>query len=110
MPNAMVFGASRPRINRGRLAFAVLAIAAMGAAAATPYIPGNDDEVLARLPAGATHTSVPIRQQAGARLDVALPLAQYYISQARATGDLRFLGHAEAVLKRWSSQSPPNPD
>jgi tetratricopeptide (TPR) repeat protein len=106
-----VHGASRPRINRGRLAcLTLLAIAGMGAAAATPYIPGNDDEVLARLPAGATHTSVPIRQQAGARLDVALPLAQYYISQARATGDLRFLGYAEAVLKRWSRQSPPNPD
>ena len=111
MLQAMVHGASRPQINRGRLAVAVLlTIAGIAAAAATPYIPGHDDEVLARLPAGATHTSVPIRQQAGARLDVALPLAQYYISQARATGDLRFLGYAEAVLKRWSRQSPPNPD
>ena len=110
MPQPMAYGASRPRI-RGRLACAaLLAIAAgMGAAAATPYVPGNDDEVLARLPAGATHTSAPIRRQAEVRLDVALPLAQFYISQARATGDLRFLGYAEAVLSRWRSQSPPDP-
>ena len=110
MPQPMANGASRPRI-RGRLACAaLLAIAAgMGAAAATPYVPGNDDEVLGRLPAGATHTSAPIRRQAEVRLDVALPLAQFYISQARATGDLRFLGYAEAVLSRWRSQSPPDP-
>jgi tetratricopeptide (TPR) repeat protein len=81
----------------------------MGVAAASPYVPGNDEEVLARLPAGAAHSSAPIRQQADARLDVALPLAQFYISQARATGDLRFLGYAEAVLTRWIKQSPLNP-
>ena len=110
MPRPMAYGASRPRI-RGRLACAaLLAITAgMGAAAASPYVPANDDRVLARLPAGATHTSAPIRRQADARLDVALPLAQFYISQARTTGDLRFLGYAEAVLSRWRSQSPPSP-
>jgi Tfp pilus assembly protein PilF len=110
VPQPMAYGASRPR-SRGRLAgAALLAIAAaMGAAAARPYVPVDDQEVLARLPAGATHTSAPIRQQADARLDVALPLAQFYISQARASGDLRFLGYAEAVLSRWRSQSPPNP-
>jgi tetratricopeptide (TPR) repeat protein len=111
MSNPMVQKAGRPRTNRGRRACAaLLAIAGVGSAAATPYVPGNDNEVLAHLPAGAMHTSAPIRQQAGARLDVALPLAQYYIGQARVTGDLRFLGYAESVLKRWSGQSPPNPD
>jgi tetratricopeptide (TPR) repeat protein len=110
VPHPVAYGASRPR-TRGRLACAaLLAIAAgMGAATASPYVPDNDDEVLAHLPAGATHASAPIRRQADARLDVALPLAQFYISQARATGDLRFLGYAEAVLSRWRSQSPPNP-
>jgi tetratricopeptide (TPR) repeat protein len=112
-PEAIVpvaHGASRPR-KRGRLACAVLVTiaAGMGAASASPYVPRNDDEVLARLPAGATHASAPLRQQADTRLDVALPLAQFYISQARATGDLRFLGYAEAALSRWTSQSPPNP-
>jgi tetratricopeptide (TPR) repeat protein len=110
VPQLMAYHASRPRL-RGRLACAaLLAITAgMGAAAASPYVPGNDAEVLARLPAGATHTGAPIRRQADTRLDVALPLAQFYISQARATGDLRFLGYAEAVLSRWRSQSPPDP-
>src|SRR6185437_15369879 len=35
------------------------------------------------------------------RIDVALPLAQLYINQARSTGDLRYLGYAEAVLGDW---------
>lgn len=83
---------------------------AAAAAAASPYVPASDDEVLAHLPAGATHTSSAVRQQAGARLDVALPLAQFYITQARATGDLRFLGYAEALLMHWNGLSPPNPD
>jgi tetratricopeptide (TPR) repeat protein len=72
-------------------------------------VPTDDNEVLAHLSAGTTHTSLEVRQQAAARLDVALPLAQFYISQARASGDLRLLGYAEAVLKRWISQSPPDP-
>jgi tetratricopeptide (TPR) repeat protein len=35
------------------------------------------------------------------RIDVALPLAQLYIKQARSTGDLRYLGYAEAMLGNW---------
>jgi tetratricopeptide (TPR) repeat protein len=76
---------------------------------ASPYTPASDAEVLAVVPAGAAHTSVDVRRQATARLDVAMPLAQFYISQARATGDLRFLGYAEAVLTPWRSHSPPIP-
>jgi len=86
-----------------------LAVAVTATAAASPYVPADDNEVLAHLSAGTSHTSLQIRQQAGARLDVALPLAQFYISEARASGDLRFLGYAEAVLRRWISRSPPNP-
>lgn len=101
--------ASRPRISRRRLAFA--ALLALGAAAlvrATPYVPAKDDEVLAELSAGTAHTSRQVRAQAAARVDVALPLAQFYISRSRVTGDLRFLGYAEAILSRWVSQSPPD--
>jgi len=43
------------------------------------------------------------------RLDIALPLAQFDITQARATGDLRFLGYAEAILQPWLNQSTPAP-
>jgi tetratricopeptide (TPR) repeat protein len=103
-------GAGRPRVHRGRpLWAALLAVAATAAVGASPYVPADDHEVLAHLSAGTTHTSMQIRQQAGARLDVALPLAQFYISEGRASGDLRFLGYAEAVLQRWTGQSPPNP-
>jgi len=46
-----------------------------------------------------------VRQVAASRLDVGLPLAQLYIKQARSTGDLRFLGYAEAVLAPWIGQA-----
>jgi Tfp pilus assembly protein PilF len=88
-------------------ALAVAALAAGGALQATPHVPQHEEEVLATLPRGVGHSSVELRAQAAARLDVALPLAQFYISQARATGDLRFLGYAEALLARWREHTPP---
>ncbi len=71
---------------------------------ATPHTPANDAEVVAELPAGARHNSAPARALTATRLDIALPLAQFDISQARATGDLRFLGYAEAILQPWLDQ------
>jgi len=107
MPKLTAIRASRPRASRGRLACA--ALMALGAvAAAAPRLPTDDNEVLAHLPAGTTHTNLQIRRQAAQRLDVALPLAQFYISQARVSGDLRLLGYAEALLQPWIRQSPPN--
>jgi tetratricopeptide (TPR) repeat protein len=76
-------------------------VAAGLAAAATPYVPANDADVLAQVPIGATHRSSAALQGAVMRLDVAMPLAQFDISRARATGDLRFLGYAEAALSPW---------
>jgi tetratricopeptide (TPR) repeat protein len=87
----------------------LLALTAMTTAGARPYIPADDAEVLAHLSPGTTHTSLLIRRQAAARLDVALPLAQFYISQARALGDLRLLGYAEAALAPWVAQATPVP-
>jgi len=68
---------------------------------AKPYVPADDARVLAELPAGAHHAELSARRLARDRLDVAVPLAQFYIAQARASGDLRFLGYAEAVLAPW---------
>lgn len=68
---------------------------------ARPFIPQDDSVVLADVPAGTRHSELATRQIASRRLDVALPLAQLYIKQARSTGDLRFLGYAEAVLEPW---------
>lgn len=85
--------------------FAVLLIGAqITSAQASPYIPASDDQVLAEVPAGARHAGAPSQQLTANRLDIALPLAQFYISRARATGDLRFLGYAEAMLAPWMSR------
>jgi tetratricopeptide (TPR) repeat protein len=64
----------------------------------------SDAQVLAELPAGARHVNTPAGALTATRLDVALPLAQFDVSRARATGDLRFLGYAEAVLAPWLQQ------
>jgi tetratricopeptide (TPR) repeat protein len=110
MPQPMAT-ARLPRLSRGRRACAaLLALTAAAAVAASPYVPAGDNEVIARLPAGTTHTSRQVREQAAARVDVAIPLAQFYIGQARITGDLRFLGYAEALLKPWTGKSPPDPE
>lgn len=72
-----------------------------GVLQARPFIPQADSTVLAEVPAGSRHAQLATRQMALQRLDVALPLAQLYLKQARNTGDLRFLGYAEAVLAPW---------
>jgi tetratricopeptide (TPR) repeat protein len=107
-------GNGRPRAQRSRLstlfAVALLSAAYLPRAYAAPYIPGSDSAVLAELPAGARHADVSTRRLAQSRVDVAIPLAQFYIQQSRLSGDLRFLGYAEAVLTPWVKQNPPLPD
>jgi tetratricopeptide (TPR) repeat protein len=108
---------SLPRIMRGRL-FALAAVlgavalsaVSLTAAQAAPYLPSSDTAVLAELSAGTRYADVSARRLARARLDVAIPLAQFYIQQSRLTGDLRFLGYAEAVLDPWVKKDPPSPD
>src|SRR5271170_6008010 len=110
MPKQTALRTSCPRTHRGQLVCTVLlALTAMSTVGARPYIPADDAAVLAHLSPGTTHTSMQIRRQAAARLDVALPLAQFYISQARASGDSRFLGYAEAALAPWVAQATPLP-
>jgi tetratricopeptide (TPR) repeat protein len=85
-----------------RLTIAMAALALSGAIAnAAPFTPRSDAEVLAEVPPGASHISL---QATRTRLDVALPLAQFYITRSRVTGDLRFLGYAEATLQPWLKQ------
>jgi tetratricopeptide (TPR) repeat protein len=105
---------SRPRNLRGwlfTLLVAVLPIAAGNTAAlAEPYVPASDNAVLAEISAGTRYADVSARRLARARVDVAIPLAQFYIQQSRLSGDLRYLGYAEAVLAPWVRQSPSNAD
>jgi tetratricopeptide (TPR) repeat protein len=110
----MSTGIGRPRIQRGRLftffTVALLSAASLPLAHAGPYVPSSDSAVLAELPAGTRHADVSARRLAQGRVDVAIPLAQFYIQQSRLSGDLRYLGYAEAVLTPWVKQNPPLPD
>jgi tetratricopeptide (TPR) repeat protein len=104
----------RPRAQRGRLC-GLIAVALLGAvylprAQASPYVPSSDSVVLAELPAGTRYTDLGARRLARGRLDVAVPLAQFYIQQSRLSGDLRYLGYAQAVLAPWVNQRPAAPD
>ena len=102
---------SRFRSTRNRLLGALLVgLAQIHMAAAAPHMPANDAEVLAELPAGARHSTIPAQALTSTRLDVALPLAQFDISRARATGDLRFLGYADAILAPWMKKTPVAPE
>ncbi|MEA3196744.1 MAG: hypothetical protein QOF32_796 [Gammaproteobacteria bacterium] len=107
-------GIGRPCIRRGRLVIvfvaALLGVACLSRAQAGPYVPPSDSVVLAELPAGTRHADVAARRLARDRVDVAIPLAQFYIQQSRLSGDLRYLGYAEAVLTPWAEQSPAVPD
>ena len=104
----------RPRAQRGRLC-GLIAVALLGAvylprAQASPYVPSSDSVVLAELPAGTRYADLAARRLARGRLDVAVPLAQFYIQQSRLSGDLRYLGYAQAVLAPWVNQRPAAPD
>ena len=105
---------SQLRILRGWLfalpVCALLMAAGTSAALAEPYVPASDNTILAELSAGTRYADVSARRLARARVDVAIPLAQFYIQQSRLSGDLRYLGYAEAVLAPWVQRSPPNAD
>jgi tetratricopeptide (TPR) repeat protein len=96
-------------VRRAAVLVVLLGLAPNLSASAAPYVPRSDAEVLAELPAGALHTPGAVRALARSRLDVALPLAQFYLSQARSTGDLRFLGLAEAALAPFEAAVSPSP-
>ena len=101
---------NRPRVvTRGRLLFAGLVLALTQTLWASPFIPGNDSQVLAELPQGVRHVSNSQSDPSRSRVDVAVPVAQFYISRARATGDLRFLGYAENQLDPWMKKTPVYP-
>jgi tetratricopeptide (TPR) repeat protein len=103
----------RPRAQWGRL-FTLVAVAlfstALQRAHAGSYTPSSDSTVLAELPSGTRYADVSARRSAANRVDVAIPLAQFYIQQARFRGDLRYLGYAQAVLAPWLNQNPPLSD
>jgi tetratricopeptide (TPR) repeat protein len=105
---------ARLRSLRSRLfalPVAVLVVAVLTTTAlAEPYVPASENAVLAEVSAGTRFADVSARRLARARVDVAIPLAQFYIQQSRLSGDLRYLGYAEAVLAPWVQLSSANAD
>jgi hypothetical protein len=94
----------------GRLRHAaVAALLAVGlAAAAAPFVPTSDAQVLERLPARASDPRArelnALRQalrQAPGDLGVALRLAQGYFDAVAAEGDPRYIGYAQSALQPW---------
>jgi tetratricopeptide (TPR) repeat protein len=105
-PKATNNNCAGPKARRRLLLTTMLAIVGIATAWATPFIPLDDSQVLAQLPPGVSHTANVTREGTRLRLDVAVPLAQFYITRARASGDLRYLGYAEGILEPWLEKSP----
>src|SRR2546430_8441255 len=84
-----------------------------GTVGAAPYVPDNDTIVLERLPEQADPSLKALKRMRAAlrvnpsNLDVAAPVAKRAIEAARATGDPRFLGQAQAALAPWWTMSDP---
>ena len=89
-------------------------LCATGAAAASPYLPKSDAQILERLPFRAND---PIaREMAQMRgelqrnprnLDVAISLARRYYGLVAEEGDPRYLGYAQAALGPWWELTEP---
>src|SRR5947207_2660834 len=84
-----------------------------GTVTTMPYVPENDAIVLERLPEQADPSLKALRRMRAAlrvnpsNLDVAAPVAKRAIEAARATGDPRLLGQAQAALAPWWTMSDP---
>ncbi len=92
----------------------VLALLACLPASATPFLPSQDSQVLATVPARATDPrarELLLLRQAWLRapqdLDTAVAYARRCFEEVAAEGDPRFVGHAQAALKPWFSLPDP---
>ena len=91
----------------GRAAVACLALCCAGSAQATPYIPAEDSTVLEHLPSALDPAVRAARYLDAAlaadpaNLALAVQAARADLDRARALGDPRYLGRAEAALARW---------
>ncbi len=90
-----------------RILAAVVALGVVLSAAAAPFLPTDDAQVLERLPSRSMPQYRELKAlqanaaQAPEDLARAVPLATAYIRAARLEGDPRFLGYAQAVLAPW---------
>lgn len=88
----------------------------MSAGHAAPFIPKSDDLVLERLPDAGDRAAQALRAKHRAlaadprNLPLALDVARGDLDRARALGDPRFLGRAEAALAPWPQADSAPPD
>lgn len=97
-----------------RLVLPAMLLAIAAAAPAEPFVPASDSEVVERLPtrlnAAARSNPRALRQVLQKRPDqlpLALQVARQAIERARAGGDPRELGQAQAALSPWWLQADP---
>jgi tetratricopeptide (TPR) repeat protein len=85
----------------------LIAVVAVGAAAARPFVPDADAVVLERLPEKGDPALAHLKRMRAALsanprdLDSAIAVARRALDAARAYGDPRFLGQAQAALAPW---------
>ena len=94
--------------------FAAVFLVAVTAAWAAPYVPKDDATVLERLPTRRGDPVMAELRQLRAALAAspkdaatATRLAQRYFDLAMADGDPRYVGYAEAALRRWPGDDAP---
>jgi tetratricopeptide (TPR) repeat protein len=86
---------------------------AAGSVLGKPFVPASDDVVVERLPEQTDPSLKDLKRMRAALatrprdLDVATNVARRAIDAARATGDPRFLGQAQAALTPWWTASDP---
>jgi hypothetical protein len=100
-----------------RLCCCLALLLAAPLAAAAPYTPSNDQQVLERLPSGASAPRLrelaALRRQLSAEprnADLAVQLARRYYEETAAEGDPRYIGYAQAALAPWWELPDPPPD
>ena len=83
-------------------------------AAAAPFVPAHDTQVLERVPARAADARVRDLQALRAAwranprdAELAVRLARRYVDEAAAEGDPRYVGYAQAALAPWWSEAAP---
>ena len=85
-------------------------------ARAAPFLPANDDVVLERLPDAGEGQSRALQARHRAlaadprNLDLALTVARADLDRARALGDPRYLGRAQAALAPWPAAAGAPPE
>ena len=92
---------------------AVMMSAGVSATAAKPFVPSGDDVVVERLPEQGDPALKELKRIRAAlakdprNLGIAAAVARRTMEAARATGDPRFLGQAQAALTPWWTVADP---